>query len=593
MKALSPLAKKILEARYLRRDSLARVMESPKDLFRRVAHVVAQAEAAFSSLDEVDYYENEYYQMMSQLEFLPNSPTLMNAGKEKGQLAACFVLPVPDSIEGITKAVQQMSILHKTGAGTGFSFSSIRPKNDPVSSTGGLASGPVSFLKLFDTATDAVKLGRQRRGANMGVLRVDHPDVLDFIHAKETGGLSNFNLSVGVTSHFMRCLKKGTTYPLLNPHNGKIVRFVPAREIFEAICKSAWASGDPGLLFLDEINRHNPTPQIGAIEATNPCGEQPLLPYECCNLGSINLAALAENGEFDEERFEILIDLAVRFLDNVIDVNHYPLPEIQKITLANRKIGLGVMGFAEMLMKLDIPYDSAKARSFATTMMKLFLKRCRQTSAALAKQRGAFANYKGSTLEKLRIAPQRNATLITIAPSGTLSLLAGTTGGIEPAFAVSYYRKILGGEEFLETLPVFETKLRAEGAAHAELFEKIAQTGSVQSLPGVPKKLQEIFKCATDLKPLEHVRMQAVFQKYTDNAVSKTVNLPPQATWEDVYQIYMAAYELKCKGITIYRDSSQPEQVVTVGKAVKRKKSSRAVLSPVEDENCDLCITYQ
>ncbi|HKY64268.1 MAG TPA: adenosylcobalamin-dependent ribonucleoside-diphosphate reductase [bacterium] len=591
MRSLSPTAVKILEARYLRRDSLARVVESPKDLFRRVAHAVAQAEAAFSSLDEVDYYENEYYRMMSHLEFLPNSPTLMNAGREQGQLSACFVLPVPDSIEGITKAVQQMSLLHRGGAGTGFSFSAIRPKNDPVSSTGGQASGPVSFIKLFDNATEVAKGAPPRRGANMAVLRVDHPDVLDFIRAKDQGGLSHFNLSVGVTSHFMRCLKKGTTYPLVNPRNGKIVRFTPAREVFEAICKSAWAVGDPGLLFLDEINRHNPTPQLGQIEATNPCGEQPLLPYESCNLGSINLSALVHQGEFDEERFEILIDLAVRFLDNVIDVNHYPLPEIQKLTMANRKIGLGVMGFAEMLMKMDIPYDSAKARTLATTMMKLFLKRCRQASVSLAKQRGAFPSFKGSALDKARMAPQRNATLTTIAPSGTLSLLAGTTGGIEPAFALSYYRSALGGEELMEVLPVFQAKMRAEGLATPELFAEIAETGSVQGLGQVPKKIQEVFKTSMDLKPIDHIKMQAVFQKYTDNAVSKTVNLPEDATWEDVYQIYMAAYEQKCKGITVYRYGSQSDQVLKVGKAPPKKKKARAVIDETED--CGICISYQ
>lgn len=590
MRSLSPTAVKILEARYLRRDTLSRVVESPKDLFRRVAHAVAQAEAAFSSLDEVDYYENEYYRMMSNLEFLPNSPTLMNAGKEKGQLAACFVLPVPDSIEGITKAVQQMSLLHRSGAGTGFSFSSIRPKNDPVSSTGGVASGPVSFIKLFDNATEVGKGAAPRRGANMAVLRVDHPDILEFIQAKNEGGLSHFNLSVGVTSHFMRCLKKGTTYPLVNPRNGKIVRFTPAREVFETLCKSAWAVGDPGLLFLDEINRHNPTPQLGQIEATNPCGEQPLLPYESCNLGSINLAALVQDGEFDEERFEILIDLAVRFLDNVLDVNHYPLAEIQKLTMANRKIGLGVMGFADMLMRMEIPYDSAKARTLATTMMKLFLKRCRQASVSLAKQRGAFPNFKGSALDKARMAPQRNATLTTIAPSGTLSLLAGTTGGIEPAFALSYYRTALEDEELVEVLPVFQAKMKAEGLASPQLFSAIAETGSVQGMPEVPKKLQEVFKTAMDLKPIDHIKMQAVFQKYTDNAVSKTVNLPEEATWEDVYQIYMAAYEQKCKGITVYRYGSHEDQVLKVGKTAKKKKA-RAVISDSED--CGICISFQ
>lgn len=582
MTQLSRTAIKILEARYLRRDTLNRVVETPQDLFRRVAHAVAQVESQWSSLDEVDYYENEYYEMMRSLEFLPNSPTLMNAGKHKGQLSACFVLPIPDSIEGITKAVQQMMMVHKTGGGTGFSFSSVRPAKDPVASTGGVASGPVEFIKVFDTATDVVKQGGCRRGANMGVLRVDHPDVLDFIKAKSHGNLSNFNLSIAVTSHFMRCLKKGTTYPLVNPRNGKIVRFVPAKEIFAAICQSAWETGDPGLLFIDEINRHNPLPKLGKIEATNPCGEQPLLPHESCNLGSINLSKMVSDGEFNEERFEIVIDLATRFLDNVIDVNHYPFPEIERITKANRKIGLGVMGFAEMLMKLEIPYDSAKARSYATSMMKLFLKRCRQASAALAKQRGPFPNFKGSALEKSKNPPQRNATLTTVAPTGTLALLAHTTSGIEPAFALCFYRQSLENEEFLEIQKVFKDKMVELGLADENLFEKVAQTGSIQKIEKIPKKYREIFKTAMDIDPLDHVRMQAVFQKYTDNAVSKTVNLPPNATPEDVYKIYMMAYELKCKGITVYRYGSHENQILYTGMSKKKGKNKLVFL---EDPN--------
>lgn len=576
------MALRILEKRYLRRDALGRVIETPKDLFRRVAHAVAEAEGNWSSMDEVDYYENEYYRMMGDLEFLPNSPALMNAGVEKGQLSACFVLPVPDSIEGITKAVQQMAMIHKTGGGTGFSFNSIRPQNDPVNSTGGPASGPVSFLKLFDSATDAASSVLPRRGANMGVLRVDHPDILEFVQAKRNGALGNFNLSVAVTSHFMRCLKKGTTYPLVNPRNGKIVRFIPAKEVFEAICKAAAETGDPGLLFIDEINRHNPTPQLGPIEATNPCGEQPLLPYESCILGSLNLTSLVQNKEFDEERFEILIDLAVRFLDNVIEVNHYLLPEIEKLTRGNRKIGLGVMGFADMLFQLGIPYDSSKARSYAISLMKLFLKRCRQASMALAKQRGAFPNYKGSALEKLKIPPLRNATLTTIAPTGTISLIANTTSGIEPAFALSFYRRALEGEEFLEVLPAFREVLGEEGLLSAELFEQIAATGSIQGMKEIPKKLQEIFKTALEIRPQDHVKMQAVFQKYTDNAVSKTVNLGEGATGEDVAKIYMLAYEMKCKGITVYRYGCHPDQVLTIEPLTKKKKS-RAVLTAETD----------
>lgn len=577
MAPLSRTAKRILEARYLKRDTLGRVVETPKDLFKRVAHHVAKVEGHWSSLDEVDYYENEYYQMMHRLEFLPNSPTLMNAGKPKGQLAACFVLPVPDSIEGITKAVQQMMMIHKSGGGTGFSFSSVRPANDAVASTGGVASGPVEFIKVFDTATDVVKQGGCRRGANMGVLRVDHPDIFEFVDAKKNGGLQNFNLSVAVTSHFMRCLKKGTTYPLVNPRNGKIVRFVPAKDVFTAICQAAWDKGDPGLLFIDEINRHNPVPHIGKIEATNPCGEQPLLPHESCNLGSINLAKMVSDGEFDEERFEIVIDLAVRFLDNVIDANHYPFQEVERMTKGNRKIGLGVMGFAEMLMALEIPYDSAKARSYATSMMKLFLKRCRQASAALAKQRGPFPNYVGSTLEKAKTPPMRNATLTTIAPTGTLSLLAGTTSGIEPAFALSFYRHGLDGQEFLETIHGFREKMEEEGLATTEVFEEVAETGSIQKMQKVPKKIRDLFKTALDINPIDHVRMQAVFQKYTDNAVSKTVNLPEKSTWEDVQKIYMAAYESKCKGITVFRYGSHPEQVLVKGSA-KKKGGSKLVI---------------
>lgn len=582
MAKLSPTAKRILEARYLKRDTLGRVVESPKDLFKRVAHHVAKVEGKWSSLDEVDYYETEYYQMMNGLEFLPNSPTLMNAGRPKGQLAACFVLPVPDSIEGITKAVQQMMMIHKSGGGTGFSFSSVRPANDTVASTGGAASGPVEFIKVFDTATDVVKQGGCRRGANMGVLRVDHPDIFDFIQAKAQGGLQNFNLSVAVTSHFMRCLKKGTTYPLVNPRNGKIVRFVPAKEVFTAICQAAWEKGDPGLLFIDEINRHNPVPNVGKIEATNPCGEQPLLAHESCNLGSINLAKMVSGGEFDEERFEIVIDLAVRFLDNVIDANHYPFTEIERMTKGNRKIGLGVMGFAEMLMKLGIPYDSAKARSYATSMMKLFLKRCRQASAALAKQRGPFPNYPGSSLEKAKLQPMRNATLTTIAPTGTLALLANTTSGIEPAFALSFYRHGLDGEEFRETVRGFKEKMEEEGLGNEELYEQVAQTGSIQKMQKIPKRLRDIFKTALDIDPLDHVRMQAVFQKYTDNAVSKTVNLPEKSTAEDVEKIYMSAYESKCKGITIYRYGSHPDQILVKGTG-KKAGAKKIILE--EDPN--------
>lgn len=551
MRSLSPMAKKVLETHFLKRDSLNRVSETPRDLFRRVARHVGKVEAQWSTLDEVEYYEKEYIHMMEQLEFLPNTPALLNAGKETGQLASCFVLPVPDSIDGITKAVHQMMKLHQNGGGTGFSFSSVRPASDQVISTGGVASGPVEFIKVFDAATEVTHQGGCRQGANMAVLRVDHPDILDFVQAKKSGDLKNFNLSVAVSSHFMRCLKKGTTYPLINPRNGKITRFIPARQVFDVLCENACQYGDPGLVFIDEINRHNPTPEQGKIEATNPCGDQPLLPHESCHLGSLNLSRMVENGEFNEERFEIVIDLAIRFLDNMIDANHYFFSEIEQQTKANRKVGLGIMGFSELLMKMGMDYDSPKARSWATSMMKLFLKRCRQASVALAKQRGPFPNYNGSALEKNNLPPIRNATLTTMSPTRTLSMIAGTTNSIEPADALCFYRHGLDGEESLEVLPEFRRQLEQEGLLKESVLVEVARTGSAQKITRLPKPLRNTFKVGTDMDAEAHIKMEAVFQKYTDNGVSKNIGLPNQASPKDVMELFMSAYEQKCKSIAV------------------------------------------
>ncbi len=578
MKELSSDAQKILEQGYLRRDGLGRLVETPKDLFRRVAHAIASVEGVWSSLDEVDYYENEYYQMMLNLEFLPSLPTLMNSGKEKGQLASCFVLPVPDSIEGITQAVQQMMTLQKSGGGTGFSLSSLRPRQDSVVSTGGTASGPIEFLKVFDAATEAAQSEVESQKLHRATLRIDHPDILEFIRSKEEKGVKNFKLSVGITSHFMRCLKKNTTYPLVNPRNGKIVRFIPARETFEALCKTASTLGDPGLIFIDEINRHNPTPQMGKIEAITPWGEQPLLAFEACHLGSINLSNMVNHGEFDEERFEIVIDLAVRFLDNVIEANSYTFAEIERVTKLNRKIGLGVMGFAEMLLKLDIPYDTPKGRSYATSLMKLFLKRARQASVSLAKQRGPFPNYRGSNLEKLKLPPIRNATLTTLGHTQTLANIVGTTPGIEPLSKLISYSMDTQGKKVLIPQKVFKEKMEEAGFNELELFQQIAKTQSIQKIEKLPKKIRELFKTSHEIEPLDHIRMQGVFQKYIDNAVDKDITLSHESSWETVYKIYMAAYEAKCKSINLKLNStsiSAPDLKMDLEKSKGRSKKGR------------------
>ncbi|UCD71968.1 MAG: adenosylcobalamin-dependent ribonucleoside-diphosphate reductase, partial [Syntrophobacterales bacterium] len=496
----------------------------------------------------------------------PNSPTLMNAGTEIGQLSACFVLPVGDSIREIFDAVKNMAMIHQSGGGTGFSFSRLRPKDDVVKSTGGIASGPLSFMRVFDEATEIIKQGGRRRGANMGILRIDHPDIVDFIRSKERGGfLANFNISVSATDRFMELVKTDGRYDLINPRTGKTTKTLRAKQVFNRAVRSAWKTGDPGFIFIDEINRHNPTPDLGAIESTNPCGEQPLLSYESCNLGSINLSKMVRNGTIDWEKLKRTVRLGIHFLDNIIDINNFPLPEIESITKGNRKIGLGVMGFAEMLIQLGISYASNEALEVAERVMKIIQKEAIAQSKELARKRGSFHNFSGSLWEKKGHKGMRNASIITIAPTGTLSIIADTSSGIEPLFAISFYREILEGSRLLEVNHFFMLMAQAEGIASRELMESIALKGSIQDFSSMSKNLKRIFLTALDIPPEWHVKMQAVFQKYADNAVSKTINLPKQATMEDVAKAYLMAYEKKCKGITIFRYGSKKHQVLHIG----------------------------
>jgi len=564
----------VLEKRYLQKDDRGNVIETPAQMFRRVAKAVAAPDALYDRSANLKETEKEFYNVMTKLEFLPNSPTLMNAGTEIGQLSACFVLPVPDSIEGIFNALKYMALIHKSGGGTGFSFSNLRPKGDVVRSTKGIASGPVSFMKIFNTATEVIKQGGRRRGANMGILRVDHPDIFEFITIKEKEGvLDNFNISVGVTDSFMKALEKGDEYELINPRTGKPVKTVRAEDVFNLIVMMAWRTGDPGIVFLDEINRHNPTPHVGRIESTNPCGEVPLLPYESCNLGSINLSRMIRDGKIDWDKLRRTVRTAIHFLDNVIDANKYPLPQIEKMTKANRKVGLGVMGFAEMLAKLGIPYNSEEGVTTAEKVMSFISEEARKKSVELGEERGSFPNFEGSIWEKRGYNAMRNATVTSIAPTGTISIIAGTSSGIEPFFAISYVRNVMGTQLF-EVNSIFEKMAEERGFYSPELLAKIAKEGSVQRIKEIPSDVRRVFVTALDIAPEWHVRMQAAFQKYTDNAVAKTVNLPNEATLEDVRKIFLLAYKLKCKGITVYRYGSKSEQVLTIGKASETSSSS-------------------
>ncbi len=572
---LSDNAKTVLNRRYLKKDSKGRVVETPEQMFRRVAHNIAKAEKKYGDASNADKMEQIFYKMMTEFKFLPNSPTLMNAGRRLGQLAACFVLPIEDSMEGIFDSLKNAALIHKSGGGTGFSFSRLRPKKSRVGTTGGVASGPVSFMKIFNTATEQVKQGGTRRGANMAILRVDHPDIMEYIHCKKYNKeLNNFNISVAVTQEFMERVKEEKTYELIAPGSGEKVGELNAAKVYQEIVEQAWRNGDPGIIFLDRINKDNPTPELGEIESTNPCGEQPLLPLEACNLGSINLAKfVTEDGtkgpaghkgpSIDYEGLKEVVWWAVRFLDDTIDVSKYPLPEIDQMVKGNRKIGLGVMGFADMLYQLWVPYNSEQALEIAEEVMCFIQKESCDASRHLAKDRGVFGNFDKSIFKDKEDCAYRNATTTTIAPTGTLSIIAGCSSGIEPLFALSFVRRVMDNDELLEVNSCFEKVARERGFYSRELLDTIAQKGSINYISEIPDDVRDVFVTAHDVSPEWHVRMQAAFQKYTDNAVSKTVNVPRDATVDDVFKVYKLAYELDCKGVTIYRDGSKENQVLS------------------------------
>ncbi len=567
---LTPQAITILEKRYLKKDTLGNVIESPEEMFWRVARNVAEAERFYGNRTSPEELSEVFFRMMASLDFLPNSPCLMNAGRDLQQLAACFVLPVEDSLDSIFETVKQTALIHQSGGGTGFSFSHLRPKDDTVQSTGGIASGPVSFMRVFNMATEVIKQGGTRRGANMGVLRVDHPDILEFITVKQRPNeMSNFNLSVGITKAFMEALEKDDEYSLMNPRTKKEVRRIKAREVLEAIVSAAWETGDPGILFLDRINEANPTPELGEIESTNPCGEVPLLPYEPCVLGSINLSQMVKKRdkgwEADFEKIRRTVRDAVHFLDNVIDMNQYPLPQIGQMAKGNRKIGLGVMGLAHFFIRLGIPYNSQKALEVVRGLMSFIQYQARERSAELAEERGVFPNYKGSIYDKPGGMRLRNATVTTIAPTGTLSLLANCSSGIEPLFAIQYTRKALEEMEFQIIDPLFIELGEKEGFLNRELIQSLTEGASLHELPQVPKHVKELFVTTFEIPPIWHIKIQTTFQEYTDNAVSKTINFPRDATKEEVKEAFLMAYQERCKGITIYRSGSKPGQVLACG----------------------------
>jgi len=569
--AISENARRVLERRYLKKDSEGHASETAAQMFLRVARHIARAEDNYGDGSLRQEMEHRFYKMMSEFKFLPNSPTLMNAGRELGQLAACFVLPVEDSMEGIFESLKNAALIHKSGGGTGFSFSRLRPKDSRVGTTGGVASGPVSFMRVYNTATEQVKQGGTRRGANIAILRADHPDIMEFIFSKsKPGELNNFNISVGITAAFMEAVNNDETYALKDLGDQAQKGSLKAREVYQALVQQAWKNGDPGIVFLDRLNNDNPTPELGEIESTNPCGEQPLLPMEACTLGSINLFKFViANGKeptIDFDGLREVIHCAVRFLDNTIDISEYPIPEIKRVVRGNRKIGLGLMGFADMLYCLKIPYNSEQALEIAEQMMRFIQNEARLASKELAAQRGVFDNFDKSVFKNQEDCAYRNATTTTIAPTGTLSIIADCSSGIEPLFALSFVRNVMDNDKLPQANPCFEKVARDRGFYSEELMKTIAHKGSIQDIGSIPEDVRRIFVTAHDISPEWHVRIQAAFQKYTDNAVSKTVNMPHDATVEDVLKVYDLAYELGCKGVTIYRDGSKTNQVLSFGK---------------------------